>query len=746
MGINHFDAIAGTPINRVDGKAKVTGKATYAAEYQLPKTAYGFLVGSTIAKGTIKSLDIKAAERAPGVIAVITYQNAPKIPGYEPGKDPSKPPVGGQPLRIFHDNEIVYYDQPVALVIADTYDRVRYAASLVKAQYQKATHHTNLEEHTDAAKKPAEGGDADYARGEKEAYKYAPVQVAQTYVLPMEVHSPMELGSIIAHWTANDKVTVYTKTQGVQDTQRAVSEAFKLPLQNVTVHAEYVGGAFGMALRTWPYEIAAIVGAKKTGRPLKIVLTREQMFTNVGSRPATVQTIGIGATKEGTFTGITHHATGHTSAYEEFTEATVNVSKFLYACPNVDTRYRIVPLNTCTPIWMRGPGEATGCFALESAIDELAFELNVDPVTLRLRNHADTDPENGKPWSSKYLKECYAMGAERIGWNNRKQQPGTNKDGEWLTGYGMGCGAFGAFRWGAAVKATLQADGTLLLQCSVNDMGPGTATMMTKIASDNTGLAPEKIKVQMGSTGLPPGPTQGGSATTANVGTAVHDVCLDLKQKLAAMINNKAADLHITDAQNITGDDLVFNGSQLAFGNNTAVSLAAIFNQNNITALELTKESKGGGPDADKYSMYSFSVHFVKLQVHPATGKVRISQIVTCADAGTVVNEKTAASQMIGGAVGGVGMALMEEAVIDDRFGKIINNSLADYHVPVHADIPKVEVVFVNKKDPYTNPMGSKGLGEIALIGMAPAVANAVFNATGKRIRILPITPDKLIG
>ena len=415
----HFDKVSRNPIDRVDGKAKVTGTATYAADHKLEGTVYGFLVGSTVAKGRIKSIDIKSAERAPGVLAVFTHQNAPKIPGYQTGKDPSKPPTGGQPLRIFYNNEIWYYDQPVALVIADTYERVLYAAKLVKAQYEKAPHQTDLKVNLRNAKIPTGPRFEDYKRGQADAYKNAAVKIEQEYDQPIEVHNPMEPGSIIARWDGEDKVTVYTKTQGVQDTQRSVSDAFKLPLENVTVHAEHIGGAFGMALRTWPYEIAAILGAKKVGRPLKIVLHREQMFTNVGSRPATVQKIGLGATKEGKLVGLTHEATGHTSQYEEFTEATVDVSKFLYACPNVNARYRIAPLNTCTPIWMRGPGEATGCFALESAMDELAFALNMDPIEFRLRNHADTNPENNKPWSSKHLKECYEMGAERIGWKQR---------------------------------------------------------------------------------------------------------------------------------------------------------------------------------------------------------------------------------------------------------------------------------------------------------------------------------------
>jgi xanthine dehydrogenase YagR molybdenum-binding subunit len=687
-------------INRVDGIAKVTGAATYSAEYQTKGLVYGFLVGSTIAKGRIKTIDTKKAEWAPGVIAVLTHLNAPKIPGYQTGKDPAKPPTAGQPLRIFYDNEVFYYDQPIAMVIADTYERGRHAAMLIKATYTKAVHQTNIEEHLDEAKTPTGPRFEDYTRGEADAYKKGEVTIEHEYVQPIEVHNPMELGSIIASWDGEDQLTVYTKTQGVESTRRSIVDAFKLTPDKVTVHAEYVGGAFGMALRTWPYEIAAVMGAKKTGRPLKLVLHREQMFTNVGSRPITIQKMGLGATRDGKLTGLTHEAIAQTSSYEDFTEATVNISRFLYACPNLTTRYKLVKLNTCTPIWMRGPGEATGAFALESAMDEMAHALKMDPVEFRLVNHADQDPEKNIPWSSKYLKECYEMGADHIGWKNRKMEPGTLKEGEWLTGYGMGTGSFGAFRGQASVKAKLLADGRLVLECSVNDMGPGTATMMTAIAAKEMDLSPDKITIKMGSTGLPPGPTQGGSTTTSTVGSAVVEACVALKAKKATAEKG--------------------------------------------TALEVTITSKPG-EEMKKYSMYSFSVHFVKLQVHSATGMIRLNHVVSCADAGTIVNEQTAAGQMSGGAVGGIGMAMMEDLVIDHRFGRPINNNLADYHVPVNADIPKMEVFFVNKKDPYTNPMGSKGLGEIALVGMAPAIANAVFNATGKRIRTLPITPDKLI-
>ena len=745
MGNNFFfDKNGNVPIDRVDGKAKVTGTATYASEHKVQNMAYGFLVGSTIAKGRIQTIDTKAAERAPGVLAVLSHVNAPKLPGYQTGKDPAKPPTAGQPLRIFYDNEIFYYDQPIALVIADTYERVLHAAGLVTAQYEKAEHRTDLEANLATAKIPTGPRFEDYKRGEVDAYKNAPVKIEQQYYHPIEVHNPMELGSIIAHWQGEGKVTVFTKTQGVESTQRSIADAFKIPLQNITVNAEHVGGAFGMALRTWPYEIAGIMGAQKIGRPLKLVLHREQMFTNVGHRPETIQKIGLGATQDGKLVGLTHEATGETSSYEEFTEATVNISRFLYACPNVTTRYRIVPLNFCTPIWMRGPGEATGSFALESAMDELAYALNLDPLEFRIRNHSDTDPERNLPWSSKHVKECYQMGAEQIGWKNRNLQPKSLQDKDWLIGYGMGTGSFGAFRGAASVKARLEPDGKLLLQCSVNDMGPGTATMMTSVASTELGLPVNRIRVEMGNTNLPPGPMQGGSTVTATVGAAVQETCSALKEQIAALASKENSPFHNVNVHVVKVEDLQFSETGISLKKNPSVTMSYgdLLKQNGLSNLELTKESKG---QQQPYSMYSFSVHFVKLRVHPPTGRIKIDHVVSCADAGTIVSPKTAESQMIGGAVGGIGMALMEDMVIDHRYGRPINNNLADYHVPVNADIPKVDVLFVNKKDPYTNPMGSKGLGEIALVGVAPAVANAVFNATGKRIRTLPITPDKLI-
>jgi xanthine dehydrogenase YagR molybdenum-binding subunit len=702
-------------LSRVDGRAKVTGAAKYSAEYKLDGMTYAVLVGSTITKGTIASIDIKAAEKAPGVLAVITYLNAPKVPGHQVAKNPGKPEVKSGPLRVFYDNKIMLNNHPVAMVIADTFERAQYAASLVKATYNKEVHDTKPPKDITRGAAPSDG--KDFTRGTADAWQNAPIKLEQEYTLPNEFHNPMELHAIIAKWNGDNKLTVWDKTQGVKATRGDIAKAFKLKEEDVQVNSQFVGGAFGSALQVWPHEIAAIIGAKAVQRPVKLVLTRFDMFTSVGYRPYTWQKIGIGATADGKLVGITHEAAGQTSSYEDFAEGPVNVSKALYACPNVTTRYKIVSLDVGTPTWMRGPGEATGAFALESALDELSYKLKIDPIELRLINYAKTDPSSGKPFSSKYLDEAYELGAKQIGWKDRKAEPAQAMQNGWLVGYGMGGGMFGAYRDRATVKAIMATDGILTLQTAVSDIGPGTGTAMTLIAAERMGISPDKIKFEMGESSLPDAPMQGGSATTATVGGAVYDACNDLKQKFQKLMGNGGTD---------------------------KLDYAKILKDHNLPLLDVTVQSSLGA-DGQKYSMQSWSVHFTKVLVHPKTGVVKIDRAVCVADSGTIVSLKTARSQMVGGATGGIGMALMEEGVIDQRYGRYVNNNLADYHVPVNADIPQIEALFVNKPDPYINQMGAKGMGEIALIGMAAAVANAVYNATGKRVRDLPITPDKLI-
>lgn len=697
-------------LSRVDGRLKVTGKAKYSAEYNVKGLVYGVLVGSTVTKGSIKTIDTKKAEGAPGVLSVLTYLNAPKIPGYQTD---TPPPKG--PLKIFYNDQIYFNGQPIALVVADTFERALFAASLVSATYNVEPHLTDLKSNLDKGFSTRKE-DKDYVRGQEDAYKSASIKIEQEYIIPTEVHNPMELHSIIARWDADDKITVWDKTQGVKSTQRSIAQAFKIPPENVQVTSPFVGGAFGAALRTWPHEIAAVLAAKVLNKPVKLVLSRADMFTSVGYRPHTWQKVGIAATADGKLTGITHEATGQSSVYEDFTEGVVNISQLMYACPNVNTRYRLVSLNVNTPTPMRGPGEATGAFALECALDELSYALNIDPIELRIKNHADTDPLSGKPYSSKYLIDAYKIGAEKIGWQDRNAKPASvTKDG-WLVGYGMAAGMFGAYRSSATVTARMMADGTLILQTAVTDIGPGTGTAMVTVASEAMGVPADKIRFDLGDSSLPPSPTQGGSQITSTVGSAVHDACVALKEKFKTLAGT-------TDAGNYT----------------------QILKQQNLDKLEVTTASKGG-TEMGKYAMYSWSVHFMKVLVHPATGVVKIDKAISTADAGTIISAKTARSQMIGGTIMGTGMALMEEAIIDHRYGRLVNNNFADYHVPVQADIPQIEAYFVNKPDPIINPIGAKGMGEIATIGVAAAIANAVYNATGKRVRDLPITPDKLLG
>lgn len=701
-------------MSRIDGRLKVTGAARYSAEYAPAGMVYGVLVGSTITKGSIKSIDTKAALNAPGVLAVITHLNSPKIAGYH--VEPGKPEPAKGTYKLFYNNQILFNGQPVAVVVADTFERALYAASLVKVQYNAGAHHTSLLDNKDKAF--AAEGSGETKRGTADAWKTAPIRIEQEYIIPSEVHSPMELHAIIARWDADDRLTVWDKTQGVQDTREGIANIFKLPKENIQVNSKFVGGAFGSALQVWPHEVAAIIAAKVVKRPVKLVISRADMFTTVGYRPHTWQKIGIGATAHGKLVGITHEAIGQTSTYEDFNEGPTRISQSAYACPNLNTSYKISALDIGSPTWMRGPGEATGAFALESALDELSYALNMDPIELRLKNYAETDPDSGKPFSSKYLNEAYKMGAEGIGWKDRSPKPASvSKDG-WLVGYGMGGGMFGAYRDKAAAKAIMMADGTLILQTAVSDIGPGTGTAMVAIASGVMGIPAEKIRFDMGDSSLPQAPSQGGSATTATVGSAVYAACTDLKERFQQLIGNGGAD---------------------------KPDYAAVLKKHNLPKLEVTTNSSGG-PERDKYAMFSWSVHFVKVNVHPSTGVVKLEKIVCVADSGHIVSPKTARSQIVGGAIGGIGMALMEEVVIDHRYGKVVNNNFADYHVPVNADIPQIEALFVNKPDPFINPMGAKGMGEIALIGMAAAVTNAVYNATGKRIRQLPVTPDKLVG
>jgi xanthine dehydrogenase YagR molybdenum-binding subunit len=724
--------------DRVDGLAKVTGTATFVAEHQIPGMVYGVFVTSTIAKGHIQGMYLFEAKNAPGVIDIIYYLNAPEVPGFKPAdvsKNKNARDYSG--FRIFQNNLVVYNGQPIALVIADTYERAVHAASLVKVNYQTETPAIDFDKNR--TNNELLKGRGDYLRNEKDAWQKAAVKLEEEYTMPMETHNPMEMHGTIAHWEADDKLTVYDKSQGPKGVQSELARLFALDEKNVKVITQYVGGAFGSALRSWPHVHAAVIAAKKLKRPLKLTLNREQMFTMVGYRPQCWQKIGIGASADGKLTGITHHAVSNTSAYEDFTEGIVNVSQFLYDCPNVNTGYKILPLNINTPTWMRGPGPASGCFGLESALDELSYQLNIDPIELRLINHAEVHPHSKLPWTTKYLKECYALGKEKIGWDKRPKKPRTLTEEGMLVGYGMAVGVFGAGRGGATAKGILKNDGSLLLQSAVSDMGPGTSTAMVKIGSEQMQLDDAKVKFELGDTDFPNGPTQGGSGSATTIGTAVMAVCDALKTTLKEMAIEQVAAF-----KNIKAEDIRYENGNLIDKTNNSIHFTELLKQAGKPEIQVSKTTAGAAI-RDKYVANSFSVHFVKLHVHPITGVIKLKHIVSAADAGKIISEKTARSQMVGGAVGGIGMAMTEETLIDSRYGRYINANFVDYHVPVHADAPPMDVVFVNKADNIISPTGAKGIGEIALVGVAPAIINAVYNATGVRVRSLPVTPDKLV-
>ena len=733
-------------IDRVDAKAKVTGAAQFSYEYNLPNIVYGVIVGSTIAKGTITALDTKSAEKAPGVVAVISHINVIDLKSYQPQADANQQPPIRRGFKVFENNMVRFYGQPIAIVVADTLERATYAASLVKAQYKQEEHHTDLH---DAIKTgtpaPLEGNPyKDNVRGEVDAWKKAPVKIEAEYEIPYEVHLPMEMHAITVNWDADDKVTVYEKTQFLGGTQGSIARVFGIPPANVHVITKYVGGAFGSAGSTWPHSIAAVIAAKQLKRPLKLSLTRDQMFMMVGYRPKAIQKISMGTTQDGKLIGITHEAAANTASYAEFREGITNTTRSLYACPNVTTRYKVYPLDLSLPTYMRGPGETTGMYALECAIDEMAHAVNMDPLDFRLLNYAENDPERNRPHSSKFLREAYQIGADAIGWRKRDPKIGSMKEGEWQVGYGMGSGVFGSGRGAAKVGVKFLADGTLILQSAVTDMGPGTSTAMTKLAAETFGIPANKIKFEMGDSDLPAGPGQFGSQTTSALGSAVNDASVSWRKKMVEIAKGTSffhtEKIHEADLKDFTFE----NGSMtLAQDPTKKLSYTDVLKYANVPQVELLEDSQR--VTQDKYTTYAYAVHFVKLLVHPLTGVVKLDKIVAVVDGGKIVSENTARSQVIGGVVSGIGMALTEEGVIDHRYGKWVNNNFADYHIPVNADVPHIEALFVNKPDPIVNPIGSKGIGEVTMVGFSSAVANAVFHATGKRVRDLPITPDKLI-
>jgi xanthine dehydrogenase YagR molybdenum-binding subunit len=708
-------AVIGQPVSRVDGRHKVTGRATYAAEFDQPGQAYGVIIRSTVANGQIASIDVAAAERIPGVIAVLTHHNAPRL-AYRPHKGVPDPATGER-LHVLQDDHVTHQGHPIALVIAETLEQANHAAMLLRVTYAVETGTTDISrvEPVQPTQQKTDQGETrppTTRRGDPEgALAAAEFKIDQTYVIPRENHNPIEMHATVAAWDG-DHLTLWDKTQWVHNTADEIAAVFGIPAENIRVVSPFVGGAFGSGLRTWPHVTLAALGARVTGRPVKVMLSRREMYYAVGYRPHTVQRVALGASRDGRLTAILHEGYQETSEYEEFSEALLNATRFLHSCANVDTRHRIAPMNVHTPTYMRAPGEASGIFALESAMDELAFALNLDPVELRLRNEPEIDEFKKLPFSSRSTRECYRAAAERFGWSRRNPEPRSMRDGRWLIGWGMATATYPMNFAPASALARLLPDGTAEVMSASSDMGPGTWTSMTQVAAETLGLPIERVKFSLGDTRLPRAPIHGGSMTMASVGSAVQAACRKARED--ALARGGANDLD--EAMRRVGQP-----------------------------LEATGDVKPG-EESQRFSMHAFGAVFVEVAVDPDLGETRVRRIVGAYGAGRIVNPKTTRSQCVGGMIGGIGMALMEHSVVDARNGRVPNANFAEYAVPVHADAPPVmDVIFVEEHDPHVNPLGVKGVGEIAMVGVAPAIANAIFHATGKRIRELPITPDKLL-
>jgi xanthine dehydrogenase YagR molybdenum-binding subunit len=724
--------IQNIPEGRVEGVAKVTGSGKYAAEYKVNNQCYGVLVGSSVAAGTIKSISLDDAKQVAGVIDILTHQHKPFVPGFA---DQAKIKEAHFGLPIFHTDKIYFKGQPIAMVIAETLEEATYAASLVSAEYDIDKANVDFDKSHPGIAANTTGKD----RGSLDSWSSAPHIIEAEYTIKNEVHNPMEMHATIAQWISDDKLKLYDKNQGVNNVQRTFAKLWNIPTGNIEVISEFVGGGFGSGLRVWPHTFATIMAARQVKRPVKLMLTRPQMFSLVGYRPASWQKVKIGADSNGQFAGIWHIAKHGTSVYENFEEGITRITRMVYKFNNLKTESAIVPLNLGTPTWMRGPGDCTGSFAVECAIDELSYQLKQDPVELRLKNLAiEKDPENGKTWSTNFLNEGIQKGAVMINWKNRQPVPGQETDGDWKIGYGMAVGMWGAGRGKAGASIKMQQDGTITVRTAMTDIGTGTGTAMQNIAHDFTGISKNNIKIELGNSNLPSAPSQGGSTGLSSISGAVVATCEALKQKLAGY-----AALQNDVYKDALAKDILLSDTGISYKANF-ISYASLWEKNNLNLVEV-ETSSGPGEERQKFSFCSSAAHFCRVKVHSKTGKVKVDKMVCVVDGGKIVNEKAAANQVSGAAAGGIGMALMEDQPVDTRYGSLVGNDLAGYHFAVNADSPIVEVAFINKPDVNINPTGSKGLGEVGIIGSAAAIANAIYNATGKRLRDLPITPDKVL-
>ena len=731
----------GQPISRFDGRLKVTGKADYTADIAVPALLHAAIVSSRIARGRIRAIDVRAAERVPGVSAVFTYQNMPRM-------NPTPKPWShlhphGQSYLPLQDDQVLYGDQPIALVVGARLDQAAFAGTLIEVDYETEQPAVfGLDSVKNAVDPPqflwpvaSSVGDADAAITDAE------VTIKQTYTTSDRHHNPMEPHATTAIWDADGALTLYESTQHIFGTRELVSMVLGIPLTKITVISHFIGGGFGCKGYVWPHTLLAALAAKVLKRPVHLQLTRAQMYSMAGHQAASIQTVALGARRDGKLTGIRHDSISPTSIFDNYIEYAALCPRSLWdASGGISTNHKIVHVNRNTPTALRAPHEALGHFAIETALDELSYETGVDPVTLRLLNDTDIDPHTQRPFSSRAMRKCLIEGAARFGWEKRTPEPRSMRDGRTLIGQGMAGAIYTHWRWPAQARVTLRADGSALVEAGTHDLGTGTYTVLQQVAADTLGVLPEKVVVRIGDTRLPTSHASIGSATAANAGGSV--------MLAAKAARDQAIELARTGSyspfRNADSRDVfVEDGKLMLRSKNVSVTYAQLLTRNELTFLvgDGNYDPAAEGPKA----VFSFSAVFAEVRVDPDFGLVRLNRFVGAYDCGRVINPKTARSQAIGGIIWGVGQALFEKTETDPALGRFLNRNYSGYLVPTCADIPKLDVLFVGDFDDEASPIGVKGLGELTSVSVAPAITNAVYHATGRRIRHLPIAVEDLL-
>ncbi len=737
-------SILGQPISRLDGRDKVSGLAKFTADYPVDGLVHAAIAFSSISKGTITAIDTSAAERAPGVLSVITHLNAPKMKVPKPFAVGDNPSSGTTLVKLLNTDRISWNGQPVAIVVAESHEEAEHAASLIVVTYSSEPGANSFEESIPHATEPNEimGEAAAVRKGDADAvFQSASHRVDLTFTTPPYNHNAIELHAAVAVWDGDEKLTLYDTSQFTAGTAASIAEVFGLKRENVRVLSPFVGGGFGGKGGLWPYSQLCVLAARVTGRPVRLILTRAGVFRIVGGRTPSQQRVAIAAEPSGKFSALIHEGVTAQSTGNHFPEQFSFPPRHMYGMGSYRIAQGITEINRVANTFMRAPGESIGTFAVESAIDALSYQLGMDPIELRVRNEPDRDPVSDHPFSSRHLLETYRLGAEKFNWNRRPAAVASQRDGNWFIGQGVATGTYPVYRMVTAARVRIDADGTALVQSSCQEMGMGTETVQTQHAAERLALPMGKVRYEYGDSTLPSASVAGGSSQTISVALAVHEATdklikqlLSLAQKdtESALAGAKLEDIEIA-REGLFRKDRPHKGE----------SYVAILKRAGKEFIEA--ESKTGAPiETLKYSMHSYAAQFCEARVNGLTGEVRLSRWVGAFDCGRILNPKTAVSQFRGGIVMGIGMALTEATMFDDRSGRIMNASLSEYHVPVQADVPDIDIVYTNIPDPHT-PVGAHGVGEIGITGVAAAVANAIYHATGKRITSLPITLEKLL-